>query len=347
MTATLQDSAHELAKVLERCQTFLLSGHVNIDGDSLGSMLGMYYYLRARGKKVRALAFEPLMERYSFLHGERAVEIFDPVVHAAVAHDVECFMMFDFSSISRMPGLWDMVREGSAFTVCVDHHRTEERPADLNIQVPSAPATGKIVLELIRALGGAISPPIAEALLVAISTDTGWFRYSNTTPQVLQDAAELLGSDPGLAASAIYREIYQRNDVALIRLIGRVAADLRAELDGRLLWATIPMALVDELGVGVFETDELLDLMRTGRDAECVALLRELPGNEIRVNLRSHGKIDVSELAREIGGGGHVHSAGATLRDDLESATQRVIGKLRQAVARQSLRRPTKLRSRG
>ncbi len=330
MNPSPTEATRGFAEVVERSAMFLLSGHVNIDGDSLGSMLGMYHFLRQRGKLVRALCFEPLAERYAFLGGSDIVEVFDPAVHTEFARGADVFMMFDFSGTGRMPGLWEIVRGGRALKVCVDHHPAESLPGDLNLHVASAPATGKIVLDLIRALGGEVDRRIAEALLVAIATDTGWFRYNNTTAQVLRDAADLLAL--GLDAAAIYREIYQRNEVPLIRLMGRVAASLKEELGGRLLWATVPQSLVVELGVGPFETDELLDLMRTSNAAECVALFRELVDGSVRVNLRSRGRLDVSALARRIGGGGHLHAGGATLEGPLGAAAARIVAMVKEAL---------------
>lgn len=329
MTAANRESWSRLRELVDRSTTFLLSGHVHIDGDSLGSMLGMYHFLQQRGKQVRALAFEPLADRYAFLGGDRIVETFDPKVHAQAARDSDVFMMFDFSSTSRMPGLWDLVKSGRSVKVCVDHHVTDVLPGDLNLHDPSAPATGKIVLELVKEFGGRIDRKIAESLLVAISTDTGWFRYSNTDVQVLRDAAELLSA--GIDASRVYREVYQRNETALVRLIGRVAAEVNSELDGKILWGTIPIALIDELKVGPFETDELLDLLRTARDAECVALFRETREGEVRINLRSRGQVDVAKLARSVGGGGHTYAAGATIAGPLRAAAERVVARLKDA----------------
>ncbi len=331
MRSEFAEPARRLKEVVDRSSTFLLSGHVNIDGDSLGSMLAMYHYLSRLGKMVRAMCFEPLHERYAFLGGDAIVEVFDPERHRDAALHSEVFMMFDFSATSRMPGLWELVESGSAFKICVDHHPAEQLPGDFNIHEPSSPATGAIVLDLFRHLGAEIDRPIADALLVAISTDTGWFRYSNTTAQVLADAAALIST--GIDPSRVYREVYQRNDVSLIRLMGRVAANLHAECGDRLLWATIPAALVHELGVGPFETDELLDFMRTARDAEVIVLLRELDNGEIRVNLRSRGRINVSELARAVGGGGHRYAAGASLRAPLSDVAKKVVSLAREALA--------------
>ena len=331
MDSMLKESARLFADVVDQHQTFLLAGHVNIDGDSLGSMLGMHHFLLTRGKKVRSIVFEPVMDRYSFLKADDYVEEFDPSRHAAPARDADVFMMFDFSAPGRIPGLWDLVQKGNAYKVCVDHHPAKELIGDLNLHQPSAPATGKILLDLIRAIGGDVTPQIAEALYVAISTDTGWFRYANTTPEVLLDAASLLRD--GLDASRIYRGIYQCNDVPLIRLMGRVVSTLHAEMSDRLLWATIPYALIEELQTGPFETDELLDLMRTGKMSECVALFRELPDGNVRMNLRSRGQVDVSLLAQEVGGGGNVHAAGATLDGPLDEAAGRVVTMLRKALS--------------
>lgn len=327
MSAALTESIAKFREVLDRSESFLLTGHVNIDGDSLGSMLAMYFLLKRRGKKVRAIVFEPLAERYAFLGGDAVVEIFDPAAHARAAREADVFMMFDFSATGRIPGLWDLVAAGRSYKVCVDHHPADQLPGDLNIHEVTAPATGSIVLAILRQLGEPLDALMAPSLLVAISTDTGWFRYSNTTAAVLRDAAELLQT--GIEANRVYREVYQRNDTALIRLMGRVVADLRDEFSSRLLWALIPQPLIQELGVGQFETDELLDLMRTGRDAECVLLFRELQDGSVRVNFRSRGKIDVSQLAKEIGGGGHRHAAGATVAGPLAAAAERVVARVR------------------
>lgn len=330
MSLSFEETARQFEEVLEGNTTFLLSGHVDIDGDSLGSMLGMLYFLRRRGKEVRALCYEAIHERYAFLGGDEVVEVFDPAQHTELAKNVDVFMMFDFSATSRMPGLWPIVQQGNAYRVCVDHHPSDELPGHLNLHFPSEPATGAIVLNLIERLGGEIDRQIAEPLLVAISTDTGWFRYSNTSSKVLADAARLIES--GIDAHEVYREIYQRNDTSLIRLMGRVAAEVHDEADGKLLWATIPMQLIRELGVGVFETDELLDLLRTGRDAEVVALFRELEDGSVRVNLRSRGRVNVSRLALDIGGGGHRHAAGATVAGPLSTAADLVVGRARAAL---------------
>lgn len=327
---TLSDVVPRLEAILEQRRRFVLSGHVNIDGDSLGSMLAMAHHLRKLGKSVHAFCFEPILDRYSFLRPAEIVEIFDPRRHAQIVEEAECFMMFDFSATSRMPGLWDLVRKSRAVKVCVDHHPTDDPPGDLNVHEPTAAATGKVLLDLFRALGVTLDEKIATALLVAIGTDTGWFRYRNTTPEVLRDVAELLSY--GVEASAVYREVYQRNTTGLIRLIGRVVADLHEEQGGRFLWATIPFAWIRELDVGAFETDELLDLMRTGRSAELIGLIRETENGDVRINLRSNGQPDVGRIATELGGGGHAYAAGATLSGGLEKSTERVVGRLRKSL---------------
>lgn len=328
--AGLRHGARQLAGAIDRSATFLLSGHVNIDGDSLGSMLGMLHHLRRSGKRATALCFEPLLRRYAFLAREGDVEVFDPAKHAELARSVDCFMMFDFSAPARIPGLWEEVARGKAFKVCFDHHVVDSPPGDLNLHDVHAPSTGSIVLALLRELGATIDAAIAKPLLVAITTDTGWFRYVNTSAAVLRDVADLV--DKGIDAAEVYRHVYQQNDAALIRLMGRVATDLHEEVDGELVWASIPFALVRELGVGAFETDELLDLLRTARKATCVALFRELQGGAVRVNLRSRGALDVSSIARRIGGGGHAHAAGATVAGPLATAQEGVLAHLRQAM---------------
>ncbi len=327
---SVRDFAPRLLELIERSQHFALTGHVNIDGDSLGSMLAMTHYLRSRGKTVRAFVFEPLLDRYSFLGGDDLVEIYDAREASEYVRSADGFMMFDFSSPARMPGLRDELGRSRAVKVCIDHHPSADPPGDINVHVPTAPATGTIVLDLLRAFDAPIDRVIAECLLVAIATDTGWFRNTNTSPAVLRDVADLLAT--GIDASRVYREVYQRNETALVRLIGHVAMSAREELEGRLLWSRIPLAVAEEFGVGPYETDEMLDLLRTGRSAEVVALFREMSGGAVRVNLRSTGRVDVGRIACELGGGGHAYAAGATIEQPLAFASERVIERLRLAM---------------
>lgn len=328
---SVDDVVSRLRATIERSHRFVLSGHVNIDGDSLGSMLAMAYWLRGAGKDVRAFCFEPILDRYAFMAPDEMVTVFDPRIHAAEVARADCFMMFDFSATGRMPGLWDLVRGSRAVKVCIDHHPTDSPPGDLNVHRPEAAATGKVLLDLFRTWGVKLDRSIATALLVAIGTDTGWFRYRNTSPEVLRDVADLLAC--GVDASAVYREVYQHNSTALLRLIGRVVSEVRSEFDGRLLWATIPYSWIRELGVGSFETDELLDLLRTGNGAEIVALIRETETGAVRINLRSSGPVDVGRIAKDFGGGGHSYAAGATLTD-LSVTTTRVLERLRREFPR-------------
>lgn len=328
---TFEDEVARLAALLVRSERIVLTGHVNIDGDSLGSMLAMAHALLRRGKRVLALCFEPLLGRYAFLDPRGIVEVFDPIRHGSDVADADCFMMFDFSAWSRMPGLAERVRASRAVKVCFDHHPAEQLPGDINLHVPTAPATGKVVLDVLRVLAWPLDREIAEPLLVAIGTDTGWFRNRNTSPEVMADVATLLAT--GVDASEVYREVYQRNEIGLVRLIGRVAQGLAEECEGRLLSARIPYAWVREFGVGAYETDEILDLLRTAQGAELVALFREMENGSVRVNLRSRGRIDVSRIAHELGGGGHAYAAGVTLTGPLGAASEQALDKLRAALA--------------
>jgi phosphoesterase RecJ-like protein len=329
--ADFRDNVMRLAALIERHQRFVLTGHVNIDGDSLGSMLAMLHHLRRCGKEVTGFCFEPLLERYHFLGGEELLEIFDSRRHRATVAAAECFMMFDFSAPSRSPGLFELAAQSKAIKVCVDHHPGEELPGDVNLHDEKAPSTGTLVLEFLRAVKAPLDRRIAEALLVAIGTDTGWFRYHNTSAAVLRDVAELV--DHGVDLEKVYRSVYQRNDTALIQLFGRVAAAATEECDGRLLSGRIPLEAALELGVGPYETDELLDLLRTSGRAVLIALFREVEGNEVRINLRSRGDIDVGQIAKSLGGGGHVYAAGATVQGPLDAAAERTLAKLRSALA--------------
>jgi len=247
-----------------------------------------------------------------------------------MVEDADAVVIIDASSEDRLPGWETLLPRRRGVLVRFDHHPTSNPgDADISLVDEKACATGQIVCDFLRLAGDRLSREEALGIFVAIATDTGWFRYSNTTPAAMLLAAELL--ETGIDPAEIYRSVYQTNKLELIRLAGRVLATAREEMGGRLLWALIERGLIDEYGLeGELETDILLDLLRSTKDSLCVALFRELEGGRIRVNLRSKGKIAVNQVAEMFGGGGHLNAAGITMNGmQPEACAKIVVGALK------------------
>ncbi len=306
------DRLRELLAVRRRV---VVSCHEKADGDAVGAVAAMRRHLELSGHDVMALLLEPISPRYAFLEFARQHEVWSPARHAALLERAEVFVMCDLSSLSRLGPLAGPVAACGATTVCIDHHPCEDDgPADLNLLDPRATASGRIVWDYVRHVGGQVDRELAESVFVSVCTDTGWFRYQNTDASVMALAAELAGH--GLDLPAIHRAIYQSHDVPMLRLLGHVARSMNEECDGRLVWALIRDEFVRELGVRRLDTDPILDVLRAGDKVEVVALFTEQPDGRIAVSLRSRGRPDVNRIARLQGGGGHAFAAGALIEAD-------------------------------
>jgi phosphoesterase RecJ-like protein len=211
-----------------------------------------------------------------------------------------------------------------------DHHPSAAPiAAEIDITDETAFATGQLVYDFFELQSFTLTREEALGLFVAFATDTGWFRYSNTTPGTLRRAAGVLES--GIDPAEIYRSIYQTNDLGLIRLTGRVISMVHSEMDDRLLWAVIDQDMIRDEGLDAdFESDILMDILRSSRSTHCVALFREVSDGTVRVNLRSKGTVNVSKIAEAFGGGGHRNAAGATINgSNLEQSADRVVDALK------------------
>jgi len=322
-----------LRALCESANTVVITGHERADGDAVGAVAALRRHLELEGKQVTALLDAPLNPRYDFMQFRKHYEVYTPEEHDELLRSADVFVMCDLSSRDRLGPLAGPAFEGGAKSVCIDHHPCDDGgPADLNILDPSATATGTLVHRYIQHAGGAIDKQIAESVFVSLCTDTGWFRYPNTTPAALELAAEL--AKHRLDLPGMYRAIYQSNSAAMLRVLGHVARSMTEECNGRMVWAWVRRDLLDELGVERYEADPILDVLRSGERVETVALFTEQPDGRVSVSLRSRGRPDVNHVARAFGGGGHAFAAGTTL----EAATalddrRKLIANLRGATA--------------
>jgi bifunctional oligoribonuclease and PAP phosphatase NrnA len=304
-----------VAAAIDAGDRFLLVTHENPDGDALGSILGAKLALDRLGKdSVMYLSGElALPQEYAFmdlaeLRRELPIDAPDRVVLA-----------LDCANASRT-GLPPEFLERAPLVIDVDHHHDNSRFGRINLIVPRASSTGEIVRDLIAELGVQLTPQIAEALYVALVTDTGRFQYANTTPKSLRLAAELV--EQGVDVSRVFRGIYESVEFAKLKLLAK--AFERAELyeGGRLVITYLLREDFHELGVGEEYAEGLIDYLRAVDGAEMAATIREPPeppGADRRISMRAASdELDVSAIARQRGGGGHRQAAGFSTRESID-----------------------------
>jgi bifunctional oligoribonuclease and PAP phosphatase NrnA len=302
-----EDDVTSVADAIRANDRFLVVTHENPDGDALGSMLAMALALRALRKDVVMYLSgnAPTPAEYRFLDlGDVRRELPDDL-EERVLLAVDC-------ANDRRIGEENTGVDRAKLVVNVDHHHDNSEFGDVNLIVADASSTSEIVRDILRELDVALTPEIAAALYVGLVTDTGRFQYTNTTPKALRLAAELV--EAGADVHGIFRHVYETVQFSKLKLLARALERAQLFEGGRLV---VSYLLKDDFGdVGAEEpySEGIIDSLRAVEGSEMVALIREPPRNEgpaRRISLRSsHDEVDVSAVARKMGGGGHRQAAG-------------------------------------
>lgn len=300
-------SRQQVVDHLRSHRRFVITTHEGPDGDALGSLLGMHYLLRALGKDsvmfVAAKEF-PLPIEYRFLP---LAEVFhEPPVDIAD----RTLIFVDCGNQDRASSA--ILEQPVEARINIDHHHDNTHFADLNLVEPDSSCTAEIIYELARMLEVEVSPEMASALYVGIVTDTGKFMYNNTSARTHRVAAELV--DAGVDIDDTYRRLYEHVPVEKLRLVAKALNGINLACDGRLAMAYITEEDYRETGADEGMTEGIIDHLRSIEGSLVAALVRDL-GDRRRaarkVSLRATGdEVDVSLIARNHGGGGHMRAAG-------------------------------------
>lgn len=314
-----------IAAALQQCATVLISVHISPDGDALGSQLALMLALEKAGKIVTAHNLDPVPEMYGFLPGAHRIK-----TGRAVAGTYDACVVLD-AEPSRT-GLFNDTPP-VATLINIDHHITNSSVWPHTWLDSDASATGEMVYKLIQKLGISIDRDIALCLYTAIFTDTGSFRYSNTSPQSMRIAAEMIeaGADPWLVTENVYESFAFRR----LRLLGSVLSGIERTGDGRIAWVVVTAEQYHQTGTTAADTDNFVNFVRSVKGVEVAVLFRQTAAQEYKISLRSKGRVDLSGLAQSFGGGGHKNAAGGLLKGSFAEVKERVIGELVRAVSAQ------------
>ena len=295
---------------IRQAPKLLLTTHENPDGDALGSLLGMHWILQQLGKdSLMYLSPDEFPLPYEYRDFT-----FDDLVGAPPEDMSERVVMFlDCGNIDRMPV--DFLQRDGIHILNVDHHHDNTRFGTVNLVSPEASCTAEIVFRLAAELGAEITPKIADALYVGLVTDTGKFMYENTTPAAHRMAADLI--DAGVDAHGVYRRLFEDLPFRRLQLLARALEKLARYDDGAVTLAALTRADFEETGALETDSEGIIDHLRSVEHTKVAVLVRELLADDRRdqskVSLRAtDGSVDVSVIARELGGGGHRQAAGAS-----------------------------------
>jgi phosphoesterase RecJ-like protein len=327
---SLAQEFDKFQKIIESNTHFVLTTHINPDGDGLGSEVALAAYLEKIGKQAAILNHDATPENYKFLEQIHPFLQYDPSRHAELLKNAEVIIVLDTNHLDRLSAMKSFISSSNAFKICIDHHLEPGVFADLYIIDETATSAGEILYRLITTSASEqiIDRNIAIALYTAIMTDTGSFRYPKTDSEVHKIIANLIqaGADP----AAIYEQVYEQSSANRVHLLGLALANIKLTHDGKVAHIVLTRDMFESTGAAEADTDAFVPYTLTISGVQIGLMFSELNGM-VKVNFRSKGDIQINELAKQFGGNGHKNAAGARIPnanlDDIVSLVLKQTGK--------------------
>lgn len=316
------ESHEEIAGILLRYHRLLIVTHVMPDGDAIGSMLGLGLGLQRKGRQVTMTCPGGIPENLQFMPGSDQIVPVDEIR----SHEYDIVVALDSSDPGRIEGVYEQIPPGVPI-VNIDHHATNKGYGTYNYIDSASAATGEQVYRVLIAMNVRVDPNIAVCLFTAIATDTGFFRFSNTTPTTLRIAARLVerGADP----SGISEQVYEARSLESLKMLGRVLDTLQVDKSGKIAWMEVYRDWLSEFSLDEGQTEGFVNYARMVKGVEVALIFRESADGKIRIGMRSKGDFDVGAFAETLGGGGHARAAGCSLDgQSISEAKELVFGKV-------------------
>ncbi len=320
----------EVVSVLRQKQSFLIAGHVNPEGDALGSALALALALRAMGKQAEVVNKDPFPQQLLFLPHQDLFFRREKILQPA-----EVLVVVDCGSFDRIGYPLPLP---IPLIVNIDHHITNPAFGHVNWLVPTATATGEMIYDLLREMELPITPAIATCLYAALVTETGSFRYVNTTAKSLRVAADLIekGADPAGIAQAVF----ETSTVERVSLLGEVLMAMEILPDERIAWICVTQAQLQKTGTTLEDTEDFVTYPRSIKNVEVAVFFREVGHERYKISFRSQGRINAAFLAQKWGGGGHSYAAGCSFSGSWERVKEVILSSV-QEVIREGSKQPS------
>ncbi|MFA5177237.1 MAG: bifunctional oligoribonuclease/PAP phosphatase NrnA [Candidatus Omnitrophota bacterium] len=314
------------AAAIKKYNRFLVSAHTSPEGDALGSELALYFLLKKLGKQAVIINEDPLPPEYSFLAGKDSIRLYAPALKDI---SFDCAVILDCTDLGRIGEVSRLINDALP-VINIDHHISNKKFGAVNWVDAQASSASEMVFRLYKEMRLPFDADSALPLYVGIMTDTGSFRYSNTSVFTHKAAGELLRF--GFNVPLVYRSIYENIPFTDIQLLIKTLSHIHRTSAGKIAWVELPAKLLRHKKLSFDLTDHILSFIRGIRDIQAAVLFKENLGvrNEIRVNLRSTGLVDVNKVAQAFGGGGHKTASGCTVHGKLEDVRKKVIAKIQQ-----------------
>jgi phosphoesterase RecJ-like protein len=304
---------NEIVSVLKKEKVFFLATHISPDGDAIGSALALSSALESLGKEVRVYNKDRVPEFYKFMPGHKR---FRPGLKNAFAKN-PVLILLDCNTPERAA----LEQYSFRRSVVIDHHETERDFGDIRWVIPAAAATGLMIFYLIKSMGVALTKDIATNLYTAIAVDTGTFRYSNTSAEVLNASAELIeaGANPSFIAECLYERWEENRFNLLVMTLNNL------EIKNDIAMIHITKNMFQKTGTSPDDTENFSNFPRMIKTVKISAVFRDIGDGFWKASLRSKGDVNVAKIAELYGGGGHKNAAGFKTRDSLKSVKEKFL----------------------
>lgn len=307
-----------IIELFENRNCFLLTSHQDPDGDSIGSLIGLYKFLHKLGKNVVVYNQGRLPKKYNFLDPERIIK-FDNTPPQFTPENV---IVLECPEIERIGFVQDFITDNMTI-VNIDHHPKNKEYGDIYYIDESAAAVAEIIFDIIKTNGHEITPAIAEAFYAAIASDTGRFKFTNTNAQCFRTVAELVlaGANPRL----ISQKIFSSFSAGTIRLLGHLLNTIQLFDNDRICILKLTQDDLKKYDVQVSDTEGIIDYSLVIENVKVGALFKERDDHKVKVGLRSQNSINIGKFARLKGGGGHDNAAGFTVDMPIDEAIETIV----------------------
>ena len=323
------EAIERLAREFRAGRSVAISTHINSDGDGCGSETALARLLEAHGMNVKIVNPTPWPETFRFLLGTDVTDASDQ--GPAALRGIDLLVVVDIADVKRLGSLADTVRALEIPKIVIDHHIPSDEPPSQNMLADiTACATGELIFDLAVTLGYEITPEIAAGLYVAVLTDTGGFRFSNTSARCLAVAGQLLAA--GVEPEEMYRRLYASLPIGRLHLLRDALATLEVDPAYGISWISVAAGAAEEYGLKSEDLEGIAEHPRSVGGTRLAVFFRDLGHGKIKVSFRSTGTVNVNDFAKQFGGGGHARAAGALIPGTLEEVRHNVVAAAREFV---------------
>jgi len=322
----------EIAHLFNKYHNFIISSHLNLDGDALGSELALYFMLKQLKKEVRVVNRDKTPYIYEFLPGIDAIVCLDEQQDKNFTLKISpetILVVLDSSNLERIGDIGININQLDIINI--DHHPSNTNFGHYNYIDTKSSSVGEILFQLGKEMNCPITKQIAIPLYTAIVTDTGSFHYANTRAETFQVAFHLVES--GANSHLITNYIYHNNDISGLKLLGKALLKMKVDKESKISWTVVTRDMIEETFAKEEETEGIVDKILSIKEAQVSVLFREIKNGNIKVSLRSKGEFNVDHFSRIFGGGGHPNAAGCQIEGNIKTVTEKVIAKLKEALS--------------